>query len=95
MFCTVLLPMQDKTKENSSCSACKHPLQDQTRFLLDCPVSEPLWRNIFSTTCSIFHLRSRPWCVARLLDLHGVPPRPLRKVGVTPPENKLIKIDVQ
>jgi len=38
-------------------------------FLLDCPASKPLWRAIFGTTSSIFDLWSRPWGVARLLDL--------------------------
>jgi len=31
-------------KENSSCSACGHPLQDLTHLLLDCSASEPLRR---------------------------------------------------
>jgi len=39
-----------KQKENSTCSACGHPLQDLTHLLLDCPASEPLRRIIFGTT---------------------------------------------
>jgi len=39
-----------KRKENSSCSACGHPLQDLIHLLLDCPASEPLRRAIFGTT---------------------------------------------
>jgi len=31
-----------KRKENSSCSACGHSLQDLTYLLLDCPASEPV-----------------------------------------------------
>jgi len=65
-----------KRKENSSCSACRHHLQDLTHFFLSCPASEPLRRAIFGTTSSIFDLWSRPWGVARLLGLRGVPPRP-------------------
>jgi len=42
-----------KWKENSSCSACGHPLQDLTHLLLDCPASEPLRRAIFGITSSI------------------------------------------
>jgi len=54
-----------KRKENSSCSACRHPLQDLTYLLLfDCPASEPLRRAIFGTTSSIFDPWSRPWGVA-------------------------------
>jgi len=45
-----------KRKENSSCSACGHPLQGLTHLLLDCPASEPLRRAIFGTTSSIFDL---------------------------------------
>jgi len=61
-----------KRKENS-CSACRHPLQDLTHLLLDCPASKPFRRAIFGTTSSIW---SRPWGVAQLLGLRGVPPRP-------------------
>jgi len=46
------------------------------------PASEPLRRAIFGTTSSIFDLCSRPWGVARLLDLRGVPPRPHPLEGV-------------
>jgi len=49
-------------KENSSCSACGHPLQDPTHLLLDFPTSKPLWHAIFGTT-SIFDLWSKPWGV--------------------------------
>jgi len=71
-----------KRKVNSSCSACGQPLQDLTHLLLDCPASEPIWRAIFGTTSSFFDLWSRPWGVARLLGLRGVPPRPHPSEGV-------------
>jgi len=45
-----------KWKENSSCNACGHPLQDLTHLLLDCPASETLWHTIFGTSSSIFYL---------------------------------------
>jgi len=45
-------------RKNSSCSACGHPLQDQTHLFLDCLASEPLQRAIFDTTYSIFDLWS-------------------------------------
>jgi len=68
--------MQDKNerKINSFCSACGHPLQDLTHLLLDCPASGHLRHAIFGTTSLIFDLWSRPWGLARLLGLHGVPP---------------------
>ena len=69
-------------KENSACSACGHPLQDLNHFLLDCPASEPLHKSIFGSSLSILDLWSRPWDVARLLGLHGVPPHPHPSEGV-------------
>ena len=69
-------------KENSDCSACGHPLQNLNHLLLDCPASEPLRKSIFGSSLSILDLWSRPWGVARLLGLHGVPPRPHPSEGV-------------
>ena len=69
-------------KENSACSACGHPLQDLNHLLLDCPASEPLRKSIFGSTLSIRDLWSRPWGVARLLGLRGVPPRHHPSEGV-------------
>ena len=69
-------------KENSDCSACGHPLQDLNHLLLDCPASEPLRKSIFGSSLSILDLWSRPWGVARLLGLRGVPPRPPPSEGV-------------
>ena len=69
-------------KENSDCSACGHPLQDLNHLLLDCPASERLRNSIFGSSLYILDLRSRPWGVARLLGLCGVPPRPHPWEGV-------------
>ena len=69
-------------KENSDCSACGHPLQDLNHLLLDCPAFEPLRKSIFGSSLSILDLWSRPWGVARLLGLRGVPPRPHPSEGV-------------
>ena len=69
-------------KENSDCSACGHPLQDLNHLLLDCRTSEPLRKSIFGSSLSILDLWSRPWGVALLLGLHGVPPRPHPSEGV-------------
>ena len=63
-------------KKNSACSACGHPLQDLNHLLLDCHASEPLSKSIFGSSLSILDLWSRPWGVARLLGIRGVPPRP-------------------
>ena len=69
-------------KENSDCSACGHSLQDLNHLLLDCRASEPLRKSIFGSSLSILDLWSRPWGVARLLGLRGVPPRPHPSEGV-------------
>ena len=63
-------------KENSVCSACGHPLQDLNHLLFNRPASEPLCKSIFGSSLSILDLWSRPWGVARLLGLRGVPPCP-------------------
>ena len=70
-------------KENFACSVCEHPLQDLNHLLLDCPASVPLHKSIFGSSLSILDLLSRPWGVAWLLGLHGVPPcpHPLEGVG--------------
>ena len=60
----------------STGSQCEHPL------LLDCSASEPLRKYIFGSSLSILDLWSRPWGVARLLGLRGVPPRPHPSEGV-------------
>jgi len=73
--------MQDKKEGEFFMQHCGHPLQDLTH-LLDCPASEPLRRAVFGTASSIFDLWSRPWGVARLLVLRGVPPRPHPSEGV-------------
>ena len=76
------VPLRISRKENSDSSACGHPLQDLNHLLLDCPASEPLRKSIFGSSLSILDLRSRPWGVARLLGLRGVPPRPHPSEGV-------------
>ena len=68
-------------KENSACSACGHPLQDLNHFLLDCPASEPLCKSIFGSSLCFLDQWSRPWGVARLLGLRGVPPLPHPRKG--------------
>jgi len=60
-----------KWKENSSCSACGHPLKDLTHHLLDCTASEPLRCAIFGTTSSIFDLGVWPDCWVSVEFLHA------------------------
>ena len=69
--------------ENPSCSACGHPSQDVSHLILHCPAADSLRRSLFGDSVSLYDLWSRPWRVARLLGLHGLPPfpHPLEGVG--------------
>jgi len=53
-----------------------------SHLLLDCPTSKSLRHTIFGTTSSIFDLWSRPWGMAQLLGLCGIPPCPYHSEGV-------------
>ena len=68
--------------ENSSCSACGHSSQDITHLILHCPATDSLRRSLFGDSLSLYDLWSRPWGVARLLGLHGLPPCPHPSEGV-------------
>ena len=68
--------------ENSSCSACGHPSQDISHLILHCPATDSLRRSLFGDSLSLYDLWSRPWGVARLLGLHGLPPCPHPSKGV-------------
>ena len=68
--------------ENSSCSACGHPSQDISHLILHCPATDSLRRSLFGDSLSLYDLWSRPWRVARLLGLHGLPPCPHPSEGV-------------
>ena len=62
--------------ENPSCSACGHSSQDISHLILHCPATDSLRRSLFGDSLSLYDLWSRPWGVARLLGLHGLPPCP-------------------
>ena len=68
--------------ENSSSSACGHLSQDTSHLILHCPAMESLGRSLFGNSQSLYDLWSRPWGVARLLGLHGLPPCPHPSKGV-------------
>ena len=67
--------------ENPSCSACGHPSQDISHLILHCPAMNSLRRSLFGDSLSLYDLWSRPWGVARLLGLHGLPPCPIPHKG--------------
>ena len=69
--------------ENPSCTACGHSSQDTSRLILHCPATDSLRRSLFGDSLSLYDLWSRPWGVARILGLHGLPPcsHPLEGVG--------------
>ena len=68
--------------ENPSCSACGHSSQDTSHLILHCPATDSLRRSFFGDCLSLYDLWSRPWGVARLLGLHGLPPCPHPSEGV-------------
>ena len=68
--------------ENPSCSACGHSSQDTSHLILHCPATNSLRRSLFGDSLSLYDLWSRPWGVARLLGLHGLPPCPHPSEGV-------------
>ena len=71
--------------ENPSCSACEHSSQDVSHLILHCPATDSLRRSLFGDSLSLYDLWSRPWGVARLLGLHGLPPCPHPSEGVGQP----------
>ena len=68
--------------ENPFCSACGHSSQDTSYLILHCPATDSLRRSLFGDSLSLYDLWSRPWEVARLLGLHGLPPCPHSSEGV-------------
>ena len=68
--------------ENPSCSACGHSSQDTSHFILHCPATDSFRRSLFGGSLYLYDLCSRPWKVARLLGLHGLPPCPHPSEGV-------------
>ena len=68
--------------ENPSCSACGHSSQDTSHLILHCPATDSFRRSLFGNSLSLYDLWSRPWGVAQLLGVHGLPPRPYSSEGV-------------
>ena len=68
--------------ENPSCSACGHSSQGTSHLILHCTATDSLCRSLFGDSLSLYDLWSRPWGIARLLGLHGLPPFPHPSEGV-------------
>ena len=68
--------------ENPSCSACGHSSKDTSHLILHCPATISLRHSFFGDSLSLYDLWSRPWGVAWLLGLHGLPPYPYPSEGV-------------
>ena len=62
--------------ESPSCSACEHSSKVTSHLILHCPATDLLHCSLFGDSLSLYDLWFRPWGVARLLGLHGVPPCP-------------------
>ena len=68
--------------ENPSCSACGHSSQDSFHLILHCSATDSLHYSLFGDSLSLYDLWSRTWGVARLLELHGLPPCPHPSEGI-------------
>ena len=68
--------------ENPSCGACGHLSQHTSHLILHCPATNSLRRSLFGDSLSLYDLWSRPWGVAQLLGLDGLPPCPHPSEGV-------------
>ena len=55
---------------------------DTSHLILHCPATDSLRRSLFGDSLSLYDLWSRPWGVAQLLGLHGLPPCPHPSEGV-------------
>ena len=76
------LPSLKLTLEHQTLYSFARTPLDLNHLLLDCRASEPLPKSIFGPSLSILDLWSRPWGVARLLGLRGVPLRSHPSEGV-------------
>jgi len=72
-----------RRKENFSCSACGHPLQDLTHLLLNCPAPEPSLALLFPFLISGLNLGACPDCWVSVEFLHA--PIPWKESGSTTP----------
>ena len=68
--------------ENPSCSASGHRSQKTSDLILYCPATDSSHRSLFGDSLSLYDLWSRPWGVAWLVGLHGLPPCPHPSEGV-------------
>ena len=68
--------------ENPSCNACGHSSLDTSHLILHCPDTDSLRRSLFGDPLFLYDHWPKPWEVARLLGLHGLPPCPHPSEGV-------------
>ena len=68
--------------ENPSCSACGHPSQDISHFILHCLATDSLRRSLFGDSLVSLQSLVQAVGVAQLLGLHGLLPCPHPSEGV-------------
>ena len=68
--------------ENPYCSACEHSSQDISHLILHCLATDSLRRSLFGDSLTLCDLWSRPWRIARILGLDGLPPCPHPSEGI-------------
>ena len=74
--------------DNPSCSACGHSSKDTSHPILHCPATDSLRSLLFGDSLSLYDLWCRPYGIARLLGLHGLPPCPIPPKGSGNNNNK-------
>ena len=69
--------------ENPFCRVCGHSSQGTSHSIVHCPATDSLRRSLFVNFLSLYDVWSRPWGVARLLELHGLllSTHPMEEVG--------------
>ena len=70
------------------CGACGHPSYYTSHRNLDCSATYSLRRSLFGDSLSLYDFWSRPWGVARLLELHDLLPCPIPRKG--PGNNNIV-----
>ena len=75
--------------ENPSCSACEHSFHNTSHLILHCPATNSLRCSFFGHYLSLYDFWFRPWGVAQLVGLHGLPPFPHPSEGVGKQQQRL------
>ena len=76
-----LLSHKNSQNRESFMQRLRTSAQDTSHLILHCPDTDSLHLSLFGPSLSLNVLWSRPWGVARLLGLHGLPSCPICRKG--------------